>query len=26
LSSRKQYDIKTAAKQISEYFLNGIQG
>lgn len=25
LSSRKQYDIKTAAKQISEYFLNGIQ-
>ena len=26
LSTRKQYDIKTAAKQISEYFLNGIQG
>jgi TetR/AcrR family fatty acid metabolism transcriptional regulator len=26
LSSRKQYDIRTAAKQISEYFLNGIQG
>lgn len=25
LSTRKQYDIKTAAKQISEYFLNGIQ-
>jgi TetR/AcrR family transcriptional regulator, fatty acid metabolism regulator protein len=25
LSSRKQYDIRTAAKQISEYFLNGIQ-
>ena len=24
LSSRKQYDIRTAAKQISEYFLNGI--
>ena len=24
LSSRKQYDIKTAAKQISEYFLKGI--
>jgi TetR/AcrR family fatty acid metabolism transcriptional regulator len=26
LSTRKQYDIRTAAKQISEYFLNGIQG
>jgi TetR/AcrR family fatty acid metabolism transcriptional regulator len=26
LSSRKQYDIRTAAKQISEYFLHGIQG
>ena len=26
LSTRKQYDIKTAAKQISDYFLNGIQG
>jgi len=26
LSTRKGYDIKTAAKQISEYFLNGIQG
>lgn len=26
LSTHKQYDIKTAAKQISEYFLNGIQG
>ncbi len=26
LSTRKQYDIKIAAKQISEYFLNGIQG
>jgi len=26
LSTRKQYDIKTTAKQISEYFLNGIQG
>lgn len=26
LSSRKQYDITTAAKQISEYFLNGIKG
>jgi TetR/AcrR family fatty acid metabolism transcriptional regulator len=26
LSTRKQYDIKTAAKQISGYFLNGIQG
>ena len=25
LSSRKQYDIRTAAKQISEYFLKGIQ-
>jgi TetR/AcrR family fatty acid metabolism transcriptional regulator len=25
LSSRQQYDIRTAAKQISEYFLNGIQ-
>ena len=25
LSTRKQYDIRTAAKQISEYFLNGIQ-
>ena len=24
LSSRKRYDIKTSAKQISEYFLNGI--
>jgi TetR/AcrR family fatty acid metabolism transcriptional regulator len=24
LSSRKQYDIRTAAEQISEYFLNGI--
>jgi TetR/AcrR family fatty acid metabolism transcriptional regulator len=26
LSSRRRYDIRTAAKQISEYFLNGIQG
>jgi TetR/AcrR family transcriptional regulator, fatty acid metabolism regulator protein len=26
LSSHKQYDIRTAAKQISEYFLNGVQG
>jgi TetR/AcrR family fatty acid metabolism transcriptional regulator len=25
LSSRRQYDIKTAAKQISEYFLVGIK-
>ena len=25
LSTRKQYDIGTAAKQISGYFLNGIQ-
>ena len=25
LSTRKQYDIKTAAKEISQYFLNGIQ-
>ena len=25
LSSRKRYDIRTAAKQISEYFLNGIK-
>jgi TetR/AcrR family transcriptional regulator, fatty acid metabolism regulator protein len=25
LSTRKQYDIKTAAKQISDYFLKGIQ-
>ena len=26
LSTRRQYDIRTAAKQISEYFLNGIKG
>ena len=26
LSSRKQYDINTAAKQISQYFLKGIEG
>ena len=26
LSSRKEYDIKTAAKQISSYFLSGIRG
>jgi TetR/AcrR family fatty acid metabolism transcriptional regulator len=26
LSTRRQYDIRTAAKQISDYFLNGIQG
>lgn len=25
LSTRKQYDINTAAKEISQYFLNGIQ-
>ena len=25
LSSRRQYDIRTVAKQISEYFLNGIR-
>jgi len=24
LSSRRQYDIKTVARQISEYFLDGI--
>ncbi|NCO58829.1 MAG: TetR family transcriptional regulator [Deltaproteobacteria bacterium CG_4_8_14_3_um_filter_51_11] len=26
LSSRRQYDIRTAARQISEYFVNGIRG
>ena len=26
LSNRKQYDINTAAKQISQYFLKGIEG
>ena len=26
LSSRKEYDIKTAARQISSYFLSGIRG
>jgi TetR/AcrR family fatty acid metabolism transcriptional regulator len=25
LSSRRQYDISTVAKQISEYFLNGMR-
>ena len=25
LSSRRQYDIRTVARQISEYFLNGIR-
>ena len=24
LSSRRKYDIETAAKQVSEYFLNGL--